>query len=168
MPLKPLVLTVSGLVLAISLLFFFEKQWNPPNAPDVTFKTITNQSFSLQQLKGRPVIITFWATDCRSCIAEIPHWKQLYRQYHDKGLEIIAVAMYYDPPNRVVNMSRELQLPYPVVLDLKAEIGQAFGNVKLTPASFLISPKGKIVMDELGVLDFEDLERRILELLNRQ
>lgn len=73
-------------------------------------------------LHGKPLIITFWATSCPSCVKEIPHLIALYEQYHPQGIEIIAIAMTYDPPNRVVSMTQEKKLPYHVVLDIKGGI----------------------------------------------
>ena len=90
------------------------------SAPDVTFTTLTGQKITLNGLRGKPVIVTFWATDCPSCIKEIPDLIDLYSQYHSSGLEMIAVAMYYDPPNHVVDMTKAKQLPYNVALDLNS------------------------------------------------
>lgn len=119
--------------------------------PEVTFTSITGKKIDLSKLKGHPIIVTFWATDCASCIKEIPHLISLYQKYHHKGLEIIAVAMYYDLPNHVVEMTKATQIPYDVALDLKAEHATAFGNVKLTPTTFLFSPSGKMEIKKTGV-----------------
>jgi peroxiredoxin len=132
-----------------------------PPAPDVTFTTITGKNIALKALRGKPVIVTFWATDCPSCIKEVPHLLDLYARYHPQGLEIIAVAMYYDPPNHVVTMTGDLRLPYPVALDLKADIAHAFGDVQLTPSTFLISPGGRIALKTTGAFDAADMKTRI-------
>lgn len=126
-------------------------------APNVTFTTITGKKITLTQFNGNPIIINFWATDCPSCIQEIPHLIDLYDQYHKKGLEIIAVAMYYAPPSHVVTMSKMKQIPYFVALDLKAEHAKAFGRVQLTPTTFLISPKGNIVYQVTGKFDISEI-----------
>ncbi|MEY3787283.1 MAG: hypothetical protein RLZ75_1490, partial [Pseudomonadota bacterium] len=110
--------------------------------PDVTFTTITGQKIALKALLGKPVIVTFWATNCPSCIKEMTVLIDLYSQYHPQGLEIIAVAMHYDPPNHVMTMTQDQQLPYPVALDLTGEHAQAFGDVQLIPSTFLITPDG--------------------------
>ncbi len=134
-------------------------------APSAHFTTITGKKIDLASLNSKPVIVTFWATDCPGCIKEIPHLIELYNQFHPKGLEIIAVAMYYDPPNHVVAMSKAKQLPYDVALDLKAELAWAFGQVQLTPTTFLISPSGNIVMQKTGVFDIADMKQRLETLL---
>jgi peroxiredoxin len=130
-------------------------------APDVTFTTITGKKIALKDLRGKPVIITFWATDCPGCIKEIPHLIDLYTQYHKQGLEIIAVAMYYDPPNHVVTMAEDQHLPYHVALDLKAEHAHAFGDVQLIPTTFLITPDGLIALKKTGAFDPAEIKTRI-------
>ncbi len=134
-------------------------------APDVTFTTITGKKITLKDLHGKPVVVTFWATDCPGCMKEIPHLIDLYTHYHKQGLEIIAVAMYYDPPNHVVAMTTDQQLPYDVALDLKAEHADAFGDVQLIPSTFLIGPDGLIDLKITGVFDPAEMKTRIETLI---
>ena len=133
----------------------------PTQAPDETFTTITGKKITLKALRGKPVIVTFWATDCPACIKEIPDLIDLYKQYHKQGLEIIAVAMYYDPPNHVVTMTEDRQLPYHVALDLQAEHAHAFGEVQLIPSTFLIGPDGLIDLKITGAFDPAEMKTRI-------
>ncbi|MDD5580282.1 MAG: TlpA disulfide reductase family protein [Methylobacter sp.] len=135
------------------------------SAPQVTFTTITGKKIGLNNLRGQPVIVTFWATDCPGCIKEIPHLIDLYTRYHALGLEMIAVAMYYDPPSHVVAMTRNRQLPYDVALDLKAEHAQAFGDVLFTPTTFLITPDGSITLHKTGAFDPVEMKTLIEKLL---
>jgi peroxiredoxin len=137
----------------------------PTQAPDVTFTTIAGKKITLKELRGKPVIVTFWATDCPACIKEVPDLIDLYTQYHKQGLEIIAVAVHYDPPNHVVTMTESLQLPYNVALDLKAEHAHAFGDVQLIPSAFLISPDGLIALKKTGAFDPAEMKTRIETLL---
>ena len=132
-----------------------------PIAPETTFSTITGKKIVLSELRGKPVIVTFWATDCASCIQEIPHLVELYQQYHDKGLEIIAVAMAYDPPNHVIDMSKARQLPYNVALDMQSENAHAFGDVSLTPTTFLIAPNGQIALQKTGLFDLTEIKTQL-------
>ena len=135
------------------------------SAPDVTFTTITGKKIALKDLRGKPVMVTFWATDCPSCVKEIPHLIDLYTQYHARGLELIAVAMYYDPPNHVVDMTKARQLPYDVALDLKSELARDFGDVMLTPSTFLIAPDGSVTLRKTGIFDLAEMKTRIESLL---
>jgi len=133
-------------------------------APDETFITIKGKKIALKDLHGKSVIVTFWATDCPACIKEIPDFIDLYKQYHKQGLEIIAVAMYYDPPNHVVTLTEERQLPYDVALDLKAEHVQAFGGVQLIPSTFLIAPDGSFALKKTGAVDPVEMKALIEKL----
>lgn len=155
-------LTAASLALA-GWLWFSQTQ---AYAPDIAFKTINGEEIALNALRGKPVLVTFWATDCPGCIEEIPHLIELHRQFHAQGLTIIAVAMHYDPPHHVIAMSEAKQLPYTVVLDLNATHAQAFGNVRLTPTSFLIDQQGKIVAQKTGLFDLADMRQRLQRLLS--
>ena len=137
---------------------------NLASAPDVTLATVTGKKIALRDLRGKPVLVTFWATDCPGCIKEIPHLIDLYTHYHRQGLEIIAVAMTYDPPNHVIALTEDLQLPYNVALDLNGEIAHAFGDVQLTPSTFLISPQGLIVQQKTGAFDPAEMKNLIAPL----
>jgi thiol-disulfide isomerase/thioredoxin len=132
-----------------------------PIAPETTFSTITGKKIALSELRGKPVIVTFWATDCASCIKEIPQLIALYQQYHEQGLEIIAVAMAYDPPNHVLELSHAQQLPYDVALDLQSENAHAFGDVSLTPTTFLIAPDGAIALQKTGLFDLTEMKTQL-------
>ncbi|MDQ2695436.1 MAG: TlpA family protein disulfide reductase [Pseudomonadota bacterium] len=134
-------------------------------APAVTFKIIDGRALSVAQLRGRPLLVVFWATTCSTCLKEMPQLIELYRELHPRGLEIIGVAMPFDPPNRVLEVARQRQVPYPVALDIQAEAAAAFGNVWATPTSFLIAPDGRIVQRKLGPWNMQSLRDRIQELL---
>ena len=150
-------------LLAVTLLIWSNRQ--SAAAPDVTFTTISGKKIILRELHGMPVVVTFWATDCRSCIEEIPHLLELYHSYHAQGLQMIAVNRYYDPPNHVVEMTKARQLPYDVALDLRNEHALAFGNIQLTPTTFLINPEGLIARQITGVFDLQEMKIIINKML---
>jgi len=128
--------------------------WRPaPKAPDVAFTTITGQKVSMADLRGKVVLVKFWATSCVTCVKQMPETIANYNEYHGKGFETVAVAMNYDPPNYVLNFTETRKLPFMVALDTKGELAQAFGNVRLTPTAFLIDKKGNIVKRYLGEYD---------------
>lgn len=137
------------------------------NAPDVEFKTITGERFRLRDWRGHPVLVSFWASDCRACLEEIPDLSALQRDYAARGFRLIAVAMPYDPPNRIVAAARENKLPYPVAIDPLGQAADAFGPVRGVPASFLIAPDGRIILRHLGRLHSEDLRAPIERLLGK-
>ena len=154
-------IALAALLLALVLLSVVALNRLATHVPEVTFTTITGQKIALKALLGKPVIVTFWATDCPGCIKEIPLLIDLYSQYHAQGLEIIAVAMHYDPPNHVIAMTQDQQLPYPVALDLTGEHAHAFGDVQLIPSTFLITPDGLIALKKTGVFDPAEIKTLI-------
>ncbi|MCZ6719632.1 MAG: peroxiredoxin family protein [Gammaproteobacteria bacterium] len=152
-------------ILAAAALWVWLTPTGLSHAPDVTLKTIDGRTLQLKALRGHPVLVTFWATTCATCIKEMPHLIELYQELSGSGFEIIGVAMYYDPPNQVLEMARELQIPYPVALDIDGSVAKRFGNVLLTPTSFLIAPDGKIVQQKIGEMDINKVRQRILTML---
>jgi peroxiredoxin len=135
------------------------------SAPTLPFTTIRGERIEWTALRGHPLLLTFWATTCPGCIEEIPDLIALHQRYHDQGLRIIAVAMAYDPPNQVIAMTEAKQLPYAVALDPQGELSHAYGNVQLTPTTFLINGDGKIVLQQVGVIPLAELQQRISVLL---
>ena len=134
-------------------------------APSLVGQTLDGRLLTLEQLRGKPVLVTFWATTCPTCIQEMPHLIELYRDLNPKGLEMIGVAMSYDPPEQVRALAKQRQLPYPIVLDSQAQIARAFDNVRVTPTTVLISPEGRIVQYRLGLLDMPKLREMIEAML---
>jgi peroxiredoxin len=91
----------------------------------------------------------------------MPHLVDLYQRLHPRGLEIVAVAMYYDVPSHVVALRDAQKLPYPIVLDLQSQYARAFGHVQLTPTTFLIAPDGRVAEQIIGVFDPVALQQHI-------
>ena len=154
---------------AVALVATFGYRWMAPaglkTSPDIGLITIDGKEIQLASLHGRPVLVTFWATTCNSCVSEIPHLIELYDELAPQGLEIIGIAMDYDPPNRVLALRKARNIPYPIALDIQADAARAFGNVRLTPTSFLIAPDGRIAHQRTGKMNMAALRRDILALL---
>jgi len=136
-----------------------------PAAPGVTFVSIKGEKISTESLRGRVVLVNFWATDCVTCVKEMPDITATYNKYRGQGFETIAVAMRHDPPNYVLNFVEKNGLPFTVALDPMGELAKAFGEVKLTPTTFVIDRQGKIVTRILGEPDFAKLHALLEEKL---
>ena len=126
-------------------------------APEATFTTIEGQTLATADLRGKVVLVNFWATDCIPCMREMPRIVQTYNKYRARGFETVAVAMSYDPPNRVLDYARKNALPFKVALDLSGELARRFGDVQFTPTTFVIDRRGNIVKRYLGEPDFAAL-----------
>jgi peroxiredoxin len=130
----------------------------------VTFTTIEGKKIAMSSLKGKMVLVNFWATDCPGCIAEMPKLIETYNQYHKEGFELVAVAMSYDPPSQVLNYTQKNALPFPVMHDGLGEMAEKFDEVALTPTTYIVDKQGKIVRKVIGEMDFASLR----ELLDKQ
>lgn len=134
-------------------------------APNADFKDIQGNTFSLAQLKGKPLIINFWATTCPGCVLEMPALVELSQKYAAKNLQIIGVAMNYDPISQVKEMVRQKNISYTIVSDVNGGIAQAFGNVSLTPTTFFITKEGLIYRHKLGEMSHAEIETTIQSIL---
>ena len=137
------------------------------DSPEITLLTIDGEELPLASLRGNPLLLTFWATSCPGCIKEMPHLIDLYEELSPQGLQIIGVAMSYDKPSHVLSMRKSRNIPYPVALDIHGAAAQAFGNVRLTPTSFLIAPDGRIIFQKIGEMDMPELRNNILTMLQQ-
>jgi thiol-disulfide isomerase/thioredoxin len=161
---KKFILPFVILVLIVALFFQLSQK---PAAPDVVFTTIDGQKINMADLKGKVVLVNFWATDCPGCIKEMPDLIKSYNEYKAKGVELIAVAMPYDPPQQVVNYTKQKKLPFPVMHDGYSEMVNAFGDVNLTPTTFIYDKQGKRLQRTIGELDFVKLDQLIIKELEK-
>ena len=152
------------LIAFVAVLLFLSLQTTSIKNLDLT--TISGEKITSQQLLGKITLINFWATDCPGCINEMPGLIETYNQYKDQGLEVIAVAMYYDPPSRVISFTKNNNLPFPVVLDANKEIISKFNNVKLTPTSIVLDKNGNVINTIIGEINFNDFNKNLVKLLN--
>jgi peroxiredoxin len=131
--------------------------WQAPEAPQVRFKTLAGETLSTADLRGKVVLVNFWATSCVTCMAEMPRIVETYNKYKGQGFETVAVAMDYDPPNFVLSYVQQKALPFKVALDVDGAVARSFGNVRLTPTTFIIDKRGRMIKQYLGEPDFTQL-----------
>ena len=134
-------------------------------APESSFVLLDGSTISTQQLQGKVSLVNFWATSCTSCVAEMPELMTTYNKFKDRGYETVAVAMSYDPPSYVVNFAQTRQLPFKVAIDNTGGVARAWGDVKLTPTTFLLDKRGVVVKRFVGTPDFAELHQLIDKLL---
>jgi len=147
-------LTILGIVL-FAALSLFKKE----SAPAVSFRTLNGEQITLESLRGKVVMVNFWATSCATCVQEMPEMVETYKKYSDRGLEFIAVAMSYDPPSYVLNYAESRQLPFKVALDTDGQAAKSFGDVKLTPTTFVIGKDGAILKRYVGIPEFASMHQ---------
>lgn len=134
-------------------------------APDSTFVLLDGSKKTTADLKGRVTLVNFWATSCVTCVAEMPKVISTYNKYKNQGYDTLAVAMSYDPPSYVVNYTQTRQLPFQVAIDNTGAVAKAWGDVQLTPTTYLVNKRGEIVKRYVGEPDFAALHQLIEKLL---
>jgi peroxiredoxin len=134
-------------------------------APDVTFIGIDGQKISTQDLRGKVVMVNFWATSCATCVKEMPDMVATYNKYKDQGLQFVAVAMSYDRPDYVLNYAQTRQLPFKVALDSGGDVAKQFGDVAMTPTTFVIGKNGEILKRYVGMPEFTQLHQLLQKAL---
>lgn len=135
-------------------------------APKSSFVMLDGSKRDETSLKGKVTLVNFWATSCTSCVAEMPRLVSTYKKYKPVGFDTIAVAMSYDPPSYVVNFAETRQLPFGVAIDNTGAIAKAWGEVKLTPTTYLVNKRGEIVKRYIGEPNFVELHQLIEKLLS--
>lgn len=134
-------------------------------APASSFVLLDGSRTSSADMKGRVTLVNFWATSCVTCVAEMPEVVATYDKYKSRGYDTLAVAMSYDPPSYVVNFAESRKLPFKVAIDNTGAAARAWGDVQLTPTTFLVNKKGEIVKRYVGTPDFAQLHELIEKLL---
>lgn len=134
-------------------------------APASTMVLLDGKPFTTAQMKGKVTLVNFWATSCVTCVAEMPEIIATYNKFAPQGYDTVAVAMSYDPPAFVVNFAESRKLPFKVAIDNTGAVARAWGDVKLTPTTYLVNKKGEIVKRYVGTPDFAAMHILIGQLL---
>lgn len=134
-------------------------------APASTFVLLDGSKQTTADLKGKVTLVNFWATSCVTCVAEMPKIISTYNKYQGQGYDTLAVAMSYDPPSYVVNYVETRKLPFKVAIDNTGAVAKAWGDVQLTPTTYVVNKRGEIVKQYVGEPDFATLHQLIEKLL---
>ncbi|MFH1552506.1 MAG: TlpA disulfide reductase family protein [Candidatus Omnitrophota bacterium] len=118
-------------------------------APDFTLEDLAGKSFSLSDVKGKVVILSFWSTTCSACKLEMPHFQTLHEEYADKDLVIIGVALDRFGIFVVKPFVDARGITFPILL-ADNEIEAAYGGIEWLPTTFVIDREGRIVEKREG------------------
>ncbi len=160
---KYLTAAIGIVVLAISATVFLTAGKEP--APESTFVMLDGSQQTTTNFKGKVMLVNFWATSCTTCIAEMPKLVDTHQKFKAKGFELLAVAMAYDTPAYVVHFAKTRELPFKVAIDNTGAVAKAWGDVKLTPTTYLVDKQGQIVKRYVGEPNFVELHALIEKLL---
>ena len=153
--------TLFAVALLIPALTFSQKA---TKAPNFSLKAADGKVIDLQKLKGKIVVLNFWATWCGPCKAEIPGFLEVYKQYKPKGLEIVGISLDRDGWKPVKPFIERYKITYPVVVG-DGDLADAYGGIQAIPTTFVVDRKGNIVNRHLGYMDKKAFENLIKDLL---
>ncbi len=175
---SPLVLVVVAFVVALMLYFGYHKArrtgtGSAPRlaqstvAPDFSLETLDGKTLRLSDLRGKAVLLNFWATWCGPCKIEMPWFVDLQKQYGSQGLQIVGVAMDDASKEDIGKFAKDMGVNYPILIG-KESVGDQYGGVPALPESFLISRDGKIVDKIIGLRGKADIEDAVKKTLDTQ
>jgi len=158
---NPLVLFFVGAVVAVMLFAGIHSAHNlasgPRNehlmggiAPDFDLKAIDGSSLKLSSLRGKAVLLNFWATYCEPCKVEMPWFVELQKQYGPQGLQVVGVAMDDASTGDILAFARKMGVNYPILLGQES-VGQSYGGIPVLPTTFFVDRNGKVIAREFGL-----------------
>lgn len=160
---KMLLLFVAFPMLIIVNVYFYITE-KAKQLPDVEFTLLNGKIQTLDELKGKTILLNFWATTCTPCRKEIPELIDLYQEFSTKGMQLIGIAMSYDRPDHVIAFQQRYNIPYSLAIDVDSAVANNF-NVDAIPVTLLISPRGQIEYRHRGVINIDDMRKRIAAML---
>src|SRR5882762_6070420 len=136
-------------------------------APDFSLESLDGKNMRLSDLRGKAVLLNFWATWCGPCKIEMPWFVDLQNQYGSQGLQIVGVAMDDASKEDIAKFAKDMGVNYPILIGKEA-VGDAYGGVPAMPESFFIGRDGKVVDKILGLKGKGEIEDAIKKALNTQ
>jgi cytochrome c biogenesis protein CcmG/thiol:disulfide interchange protein DsbE len=133
-------------------------------APNFSLTTGEGKTVDLSKLKGKVVVVNFWATWCGPCRSEIPGMLEVYDKYKSKGLEIVGISLDRDGWKVVRPYVEKTKMTYPVVLGDESVV-KAYGGIEAIPTTFVVDKKGNIVEKHVGYMSKEDFEKKVKKVL---
>jgi thiol-disulfide isomerase/thioredoxin len=134
-------------------------------APDFSLESLDGKTMRLSDLRGKAVLLNFWATWCGPCKIEMPWFVDLQKEYGAQGLQIVGVAMDDGSKEEIAKFAKDMGVNYPILIG-KESVGDAYGGVPALPQSFLIGRDGKIVDKIVGLRGKAEIEDSIKKALN--
>jgi cytochrome c biogenesis protein CcmG/thiol:disulfide interchange protein DsbE len=153
-------------VLVIGIALFRRNQAQPvmgDTAPDFELTSYDGQSYRLEELRGRIVILNFWANWCAPCHAEAPQLEQVYREYADNGVLLLGIN-WLDIESEALSFIERYDLSYPSASDAGEHAYNAY-HVQGLPETFVIDSQGKIAATFIGAVTYEQLSAVLDRLL---
>jgi peroxiredoxin len=139
-----------------------------PAAPELRLKSLDGGEYDLSTVKGRVVVVNFWATWCPPCIEELPTMQKLWEKTRDQGLDVLAVNVG-EPADRIQQFLHEFEpeLTFPILLDPDGEAFQAW-DVRGLPKTYVVDKRGQVIYEAEGGrnMNSEHIREQLRALIN--
>ncbi len=168
----PVIIIVVALVVTVMLVFGYKMAERAPVAakeptgagtvaPDFTLKSIDGKTVKLSDLKGKAVVVNFWATWCQPCKIEMPWFVELQKKYGPEGLQILGISADEDASNEDLSkFTQDLGVNYPILLS-EEKVEREYGGIQFLPVTVYIDRDGKIVDKAFGLKGRNEIEEDI-------
>ena len=174
-PRGPLVPVVVAFMVAVILYFGYHQARRTAGsspritqstvAPDFSLESLDGPTMRLSDLRGKAVLLNFWATWCGPCKIEMPWFVDFQKQYGSQGLQIVGVAMDDASREDIGKFAKDMGVNYPILIGKEA-VGDQYGGVPALPETFLIGRDGKIVDKIIGLRGKAEIEDSIKKALD--
>ena len=124
-------------------------------APDFELPALDGKKVKLSDLRGKAVLLNFWATYCGPCKIEMPWFVELQKEYGPQGFQIVGVAMDDASTEEIAKFAKEMGVNYPILIG-QDSVAQSYGGVSVLPTTFFIDRDGKVTAREFGLRSRSD------------
>jgi peroxiredoxin len=138
-------------------------------APNFTVQSLDGKTYELSKLRGKTVLVNFWATWCKPCIVEMPSMQKAYNQLRKQNVEILAISIDSNPKEIQQFLDNNLQqhLSFPIFFDKDKKVSTSFGTFQV-PETYIVDRTGRITDKVLGIREWdESITMNYLKLLSK-
>ncbi len=136
-------------------------------APDFELVSLDGKKVRLSDLRGKAVVVNFWATWCPPCKVEMPWFVDLQKEHGKDGLVILGIAMDDSEPQKIAQFAGEMGVNYPVLLGTD-KVAEQYGNVEYLPTTFYVDRQGKIASKAAGLISRAEIEKDVQSVLRSE